>query len=66
MISCLISFLWIAYVIYSSNNIRFSNALKSEFLIAYFYPMVYIAIPLILLAIGSIRRRQTAPSINNA
>lgn len=64
MISCLISVLWMAYVIYSSNHIWFSNALKNEFLIAYFYPAVYIVIPLILLAIGSIRQRRKALNIN--
>jgi len=58
MIACLISFLWMAYVIYSSNHIEFANALKTKSLIGYYYPAVYIVIPLILLAIGSVRQRR--------
>lgn len=64
MIACLIAFIWIAYVIYSSYNIWISNALKTVSLIGYFYPSVYIVIPLILLALGSIRQRRKDASNN--
>nr|WP_145165346.1 endospore germination permease [Paenibacillus terrae] len=55
-IGCVISVIWLAYVLYGSHNIRISNTLRSTLLVSFFYPLVYIGIPLILWFIGSIRK----------
>ncbi|MDU0206392.1 GerAB/ArcD/ProY family transporter [Paenibacillus sp. MAH-36] len=64
LIACLMTFIWLAFVIYSSHNIRISYMIKNVYVIGFFYPFIYIVIPLILWMVGSIRQRPKAPSIN--
>lgn len=64
LIACLTTFILLAYVIYSTHNIRISFTIKNLFLIGFFYPFVYIVIPLILWMIGSIRQRRKTSSLN--
>lgn len=60
LIACLTTFIWLMFVIYSTHHIRISYTLKNFFLIGYFYPFVYIVIPLILWMISSLRQRRKA------
>ncbi|WNQ12543.1 endospore germination permease [Paenibacillus aurantius] len=60
LIGCIIAVIWLAFVIYSPHNIRISNTLKNMLLIGFFYPVVYIGIPLILWIIGSIKKHRRA------
>ncbi|MBA2937728.1 endospore germination permease [Paenibacillus sp. CGMCC 1.16610] len=57
-IACSIALILLAFVVYSSYNIRISYTLKNKFLISVFYPLAYIAIPLLLWMIGSIKNRR--------
>ncbi|QGQ97609.1 hypothetical protein EHS13_23320 [Paenibacillus psychroresistens] len=61
--ACLITLVLLAYVIYSTHNIRISYTLKDLLLTGFFYPIIYIVIPLILWMIGSIRQRRKASSL---
>jgi spore germination protein KB len=63
LIACLMTCIWLVYVIYSTHNIRISFTFKNIYLIGFFYPLVYIVIPLILWLIGSIRQSGKASSI---
>ncbi|WP_167747067.1 GerAB/ArcD/ProY family transporter [Cohnella luojiensis] len=64
LIACLTTFILLANVIYSTHNLRIGFTYTSLFQIGFFYPFVYIAIPLILWMIGSIRQRRKASNIN--
>lgn len=64
MISIIVSILLFIYVIYSTHNLWISYTLKNMFLISYFYPFVYIAVPLILWMIGRIKKRRKATILN--
>ncbi|RED59316.1 GerAB/ArcD/ProY family transporter [Cohnella lupini] len=63
LIAWLTTCLWLSYVLYSSYNIRISFTLKNSLLIGFFYPFIYIVMPLILWMISSIRQRGKAKSI---
>jgi spore germination protein KB len=62
LIAWLMTCLWFIYVIYSTHNIRISFTLKNPLLIGFFYPLLYIFMPLILWMISSIRQRLIAKS----
>ncbi|CAG7610350.1 Spore germination protein YndE [Paenibacillus solanacearum] len=62
LIACLITFVWLAYVIYSTYHIRISYTFKSLILNGVLYPFVYLVIPLILWMVGSIRKGRKASS----
>ncbi|KRE70720.1 GerAB/ArcD/ProY family transporter [Paenibacillus sp. Soil750] len=61
-ISYIMAFILLLYVIFSTHSLLLSFTLKNMFLISFFYPAVYIIIPLILWAIGGIRLRRKASS----
>ncbi|SFS62625.1 endospore germination permease [Paenibacillus sp. BC26] len=57
LISCILTVVLLGVVMYSSQHIELSNMLKNSFLIHFFYPAVFLVIPLMLWAISSIRQR---------
>ena len=65
LISFFMTIVWLAFVIYSSHHIRISHFVKNIYLVGYFYPFVYIGIPLLLWIIGSIRNALKRPASNS-
>ncbi|MZQ81479.1 endospore germination permease [Paenibacillus sp. 5J-6] len=57
-IACGVALILLSFIVYSSYNIQISYTLKNKFLISIFYPFVYIAIPLTLWLIGTIKKRR--------
>ncbi|QHT61019.1 endospore germination permease [Paenibacillus lycopersici] len=56
LVACLMSAVWLAYLIYSSHDIRMTASLKNVYLIGGFYPFVYVILPILLWLLGSIRQ----------
>ncbi|MGM0837226.1 MAG: GerAB/ArcD/ProY family transporter [Bacillota bacterium] len=64
LIACITTFFLLAFVIYTTYNIRIGYEFKNKLFIGFLYPLVYIVIPLVLWLIGSIRHHRKASSIN--
>jgi spore germination protein KB len=60
LIACLATLGCFAYIIYGTYNIQLLNTLNNLFLSNFFYPFVYIVLPLILWLISSIRQHRKA------
>ena len=66
LIAWLTSCVWLAYVMFSSRHIRLAYTLKNPFLLGYFYPFVYVVLPLLFWLIGSIRQRRGTAGAHKA
>ncbi|MDR6554148.1 endospore germination permease [Paenibacillus qinlingensis] len=64
LISWVMTVIMFVFVIYITHHIRLSYTTKNMFLLSYFYPAVYLVIPLILWGIGSIRNRRKTSMIH--
>ncbi|SFJ41076.1 spore germination protein KB [Paenibacillus sp. UNC496MF] len=53
----------VGYILYSGHHARLANTLKNPYLVNYFYPFVYLVVPPLLWAIGSIRKGRRTPGI---
>lgn len=51
---------WLGYVLYSAQIVQLSFPFRSAWLTDVFYPALYIAIPLLLWIVGSLRKRRQA------
>lgn len=61
-IAGLLTVVWLGYVLYSARIVQLSYLFRNVWLTDVFYPALYIALPLLLWIVGSIRKRQQAAS----
>jgi len=64
LIACITTLCLLAFVIYTTYDIRIGYEYKNIIFIGFLYPLAYIIIPLLLWMIGSIRNHRKTSSIN--
>lgn len=58
-----ISIALFAFVMYGANDLRYENLLKTDYDRHYLYPFLYGVVPLLLWAIGGIRKRRSSDGV---
>lgn len=63
LIACVTVLVLMAFVIYSTYDIRIGYEFKTMYLIGFLYPMIYIFVPILLWVLGSIKHLRKLSSV---